>query len=159
MNKEKRDKLLILEMKEMVTISTYLRPHGLYSPWNPPGQNTGGGSLSLTQGSSQPRDQTQVSCIAGRFFTSWATREADRYQSNSKNYKQLYTDKLYTFKWIEKIWKKKIRSTKNDTKLTWLLNICNKETSSLLLYRYYIKYLKINHVKLIHTLNRGEEIE
>ena len=24
----------------------------------------------------QPRDQIQVSCIAGRFFTSWATREA-----------------------------------------------------------------------------------
>ena len=28
--------------------------------------------------SSQPRDQTQVSYIAGRFFTSWATREAQR---------------------------------------------------------------------------------
>ena len=27
-------------------------------------------------GSSQPRNQTQVSCIAGRFFTTWATREA-----------------------------------------------------------------------------------
>ena len=26
--------------------------------------------------SSQPRDQTQVSYIAGGFFTSWATREA-----------------------------------------------------------------------------------
>ena len=26
--------------------------------------------------SSQPRDCTQVSCIADRFFTSWATREA-----------------------------------------------------------------------------------
>ena len=26
------------------------------------------------RGSSQPRDQTQVSCIAGRFFSSWATR-------------------------------------------------------------------------------------
>ena len=26
--------------------------------------------------SSQPRDRTQVSCIAGGFFTSWATREA-----------------------------------------------------------------------------------
>ena len=25
------------------------------------------------RGSSQPRDQTQVSCIAGRFFTTWAT--------------------------------------------------------------------------------------
>ena len=54
---------------------------------------------------------------------------------------------------------KKIRPTKIDTKLTWLLNICNKETSSLLLYRYYIKYLKRNHVKLIHTLNIGGKIE
>ena len=30
----------------------------------------------FSRGSSQLRDQTQVSCIAGIFFTSWATREA-----------------------------------------------------------------------------------
>ena len=93
-----------------------LRPHGLYSPWNSPGQNTGAGSLSLLQGifptqglnpgllhcwwifyqlrhkgsprilewvaypfsrgSSQPRNQTGVSCIAGRLFTNWAMRKA-----------------------------------------------------------------------------------
>ena len=47
MDKEKRDKLLISEMKEVITISTYLRPHGLYSPWNPPGQNPGGGTFPL----------------------------------------------------------------------------------------------------------------
>ena len=35
----------------------------------------------FSRGSSQPRDQTQVSCIAGRFFTSWATREAQEYWS------------------------------------------------------------------------------
>ena len=29
-----------------------------------------------SRGSSQPRNWTGVSCIAGRFFTSWATREA-----------------------------------------------------------------------------------
>jgi len=29
----------------------------------------------FSRGSSQPRNRTQVSCIAGRFFTSWATRE------------------------------------------------------------------------------------
>ena len=29
-----------------------------------------------SRGSSQPRDQIRVSCIAGRFFTVWATREA-----------------------------------------------------------------------------------
>ena len=31
-------------------VSYPLRPHGLYSPWNSPGQNTGVGSLSLLQG-------------------------------------------------------------------------------------------------------------
>ena len=30
---------------------------------------------------SQLRDQTQVSCNAGRFFTSWATKEAQEYWS------------------------------------------------------------------------------
>ena len=30
----------------------------------------------LLGGSSQPRDQNRVSCIADRFFTNWATREA-----------------------------------------------------------------------------------
>ena len=31
--------------------------------------------------SSQSRGRIQVSCIAGRFFTSWATREAQEYWS------------------------------------------------------------------------------
>ena len=35
----------------------------LYSPWNSPGQNTGVGSLSILQGSSQPRDRTQVPAL------------------------------------------------------------------------------------------------
>ena len=99
-------------------VSNSLWPQGLYSPWNSPGQNTGGGSLSLLQvifptqesnsglphcrwilyqlshqrsprilewvaypfsrGSSQSRNQTGVSCIACRFFTIWATREAHK---------------------------------------------------------------------------------
>ena len=33
-------------------------------------------AISLSRGSSQPRGQNRVSCIAGRFFTIWATREA-----------------------------------------------------------------------------------
>ena len=32
----------------------------------------------FSRGSSWPRNWTRVSCIAGRFFTSWATREAHR---------------------------------------------------------------------------------
>ena len=33
-------------------------------------------AFPFSKGSSQPRDWTQVSCTAGRFFTIWATREA-----------------------------------------------------------------------------------
>ena len=102
-------------------VSNSLWPHGLYSPWNSPGQNTEIGSHSLLQGifltqrlnpvlphcrqilyqlsnqrsprvlewqaysfskgSSQPRNWTGVSCIAGGFFTNWATREAWRMKS------------------------------------------------------------------------------
>ena len=96
-------------------VSDSLWPHGLYSPWNSSGQDTGVGSHPLLQGifptqgsnpgllhcrqiryqlshqgsprilewvaypfssgSSWPRNQTRLSCIAGRFFTSRATRE------------------------------------------------------------------------------------
>ena len=38
-------------------------------------------AVPFSRGSSQPRDWTQVSRIAGRFFTSWATREAQEYLS------------------------------------------------------------------------------
>ena len=34
-----------------------------------------------SRGSSQPRDQTRVSCITGGFFPSWARREAQEYWS------------------------------------------------------------------------------
>ena len=115
-------------------VSDSLQPHGLYSPWNSLGQNTGVGSLSLLQGifptqglnpglphrrwilyqlshkgsprllewvaypfsrgSSWPRNRTGVSCIASRFFTNWAIREAQSrkykdYLQNGRKYLQL----------------------------------------------------------------------
>ena len=57
-------------------VSDSLWPHGLYSPWNSSGQNTGVGSIPFSRESFQPRDRTQVFRIAGRSFTVWATREA-----------------------------------------------------------------------------------
>ena len=33
-------------------------------------------AIPFSRESSQPKDRTRVSCIAGRFFTVWATREA-----------------------------------------------------------------------------------
>ena len=68
--------LLFQLLKLCLTLS---RPHGLYSP---PDSSAHGISqarilewvaTSFSRGSSRPRDQTCVSCLAGRFFTIWAT--------------------------------------------------------------------------------------
>ena len=59
-------------------MSDSLQPHGLYSPWHFPGQNTRVGRFAFSRESCQPTDWTQVSHIAGRFITCWATREAQK---------------------------------------------------------------------------------
>ena len=68
-------------------VTDSLQPHGLepawlLCPWDFPGKNTEVHCHSLLQEGrpfswvSWPRNRTWVSCIAGRFFTTWATREA-----------------------------------------------------------------------------------
>ena len=64
-------------------MSYSLQPSGLWAssflcPWNSPSSTFEWAAISSSRGSSWPRDQTQVFCIAGRFFTVWATREAPK---------------------------------------------------------------------------------
>ena len=44
-----RRQILYRLSERCLAVPDSLRPHGLYSPWNSPGQNTGVGSLSLLQ--------------------------------------------------------------------------------------------------------------
>ena len=59
-----------------------LRPHGLDSPPGSSGlgilqaRTLGWVAIPFSRGFSQPSNRTQVSHIAGRFFTIWATQEA-----------------------------------------------------------------------------------
>ena len=58
-------------------VSDSLWPHGLYparllGPWGFSRQEYWSDCHALLQGSSQPRDGTQVFHISGRFFTIWA---------------------------------------------------------------------------------------
>ena len=60
----------VKESESCSVVSDSLWPHGLYSPWNSPGQNTGVGKPfpspeDLPNPGIEPRDRTQVSCIAG----------------------------------------------------------------------------------------------
>ena len=58
------------ESESHSVVSDSLRPHGPYSPWNSPGQNTGVGSLSLLQGIFPAQGLNLGLRIAGGFFTS-----------------------------------------------------------------------------------------
>ena len=63
------------------TVSDSLRPHGLepatlLCAWDSPGKNTGVGCHSLLQRMFLTQESNPVFCIAGRYFTIWATRES-----------------------------------------------------------------------------------
>ena len=60
----------------------------LLRPWDFLGKSTGVGCHFLLQGTSLPRDRTQVSHIVNRCFTIWATREANlhfAFEANSNS--------------------------------------------------------------------------
>ena len=52
-------------------------------------------AIPLSRVSSWPWDWTQVSCIAGVFFTMWATREIPKY--DNKHYMELYKTQRQNF--------------------------------------------------------------
>ena len=63
-------------------VSDSLRPHGLYTVHGILQATTlEWVAFPFSSGSSPPRDWTQVSRMAGGFFISWATREAQEYWS------------------------------------------------------------------------------
>ena len=62
-------------------MSSSLWPHGpwptrLFCPWDFLPRILEWVAIPFSRGSSQPRDRTWVSCLVGRFFAIWATREA-----------------------------------------------------------------------------------
>ena len=60
-------------------VSDSLWPYGLYSSGILQARVLEWVVFPFSRGSSQPRDHTQVSRIAGRFFINWAIREAQDY--------------------------------------------------------------------------------
>ena len=71
----------VKESESRSVMSNSLRPHGLYSPWNSPGQNTGVGSLSLLQGIFPTQGSKSSLPHCRWIFTSWTTSEAQGYWS------------------------------------------------------------------------------
>ena len=61
-------------------------------------------AISFSRGSSPPRDWIWVSCIAGRFFTNWATKEAPYYIYTDINTTHRYNFMAALKKWINVIY-------------------------------------------------------
>ena len=57
-------------------------------------------AISFSKGSDRPRDWTWVSCVAGRFFTVWATREAPRSQGIPRKQSKEHACR----QWVLKTW-------------------------------------------------------
>ena len=93
-------------------------------------------AISFSGGSSQPGDQTQVSCIAGRFFTNWATREAQSERSISK--KDISADK-------ENIWDQRDHSNVLQTITCWVRCTSDPPEEKTSLYLFFLEN------KLIHS--------
>ena len=53
-------------------------------------------AISLSRGSSQPRDQIRVSCIVGSFFTAWATWEAILVSMAETQIQAVWFQRLYS---------------------------------------------------------------
>ena len=68
------------ESESCSVMSDSLWPHGLLSPWNSPSQNTGVGSHSLLQVIFPTQGLNPGLPHCRRFFTRWATREAQSYR-------------------------------------------------------------------------------
>ena len=71
-------------------------------------------AFPFSRGSSQPRDQTQVSCIAGGFFTSWVTRVLEA------------TEFEYSYVGLDRRWRRKmvrtlLRESESYLKESWLV--------------------------------------
>ena len=73
-SKTLRQKLSYISVKWKSVMSDSLWHHGLFSPWNSPGQNPGLANCFLLQGLIPPRSPAN-NLFAGRLFTSWATRD------------------------------------------------------------------------------------
>ena len=70
------------ESESHSVVSDSLRPPGVYTVWAIfQDRIVEWVAFPFSRASSQPRNRTLVSHIAGRFFTSWATREAQEYWS------------------------------------------------------------------------------
>lgn len=58
-------------------LSVFATPTECSLPWDSSGKNTEWIAMPYSRDLPRCRDQTQVSCIAGRFLTVWVTRRVD----------------------------------------------------------------------------------
>ena len=102
--------------------------------WSLPGSSVHGISqatilewvaISCSPRSSRPRNQTHVSCIAGGFFTSRATREVYKYHEFTWNFQFQFNKGINSSSFPSNIWKSFLTQKLNSNYfiLTYLISL------------------------------------
>ena len=86
--------------------SDSLLPHGLYSPWNSPGQNTGVGSFSLFQGIFPTQGSNRVLWHGRQIFYQLSHQGSNTVTNSIKTFKMVHTKKKK-----KKAYEKKFRAS------------------------------------------------
>ena len=123
-------------------------------------------AFPFSRGSSQPRDQTQVSHIADRFFTSWATREALWMPGRPGKHKYIYQTKysVYILPKHKYILLRAYISMKIsipwDITLIFLLINVSKVTRCTSIFQYWFRYSIFRCISIFQfsTLNKKKLI-
>ena len=106
-------------------------------------------AISFSRGSSRPRDQTQVSRIAGRFFTLWATREAQ--------IEAIVSLKGWRQKILQKLKEKLLKAMTAFFVIFWavIYEISFHFESSLIFYHFSLRYSMHEYCRQIDPQNES----
>ena len=125
----------MIESESHSVLFNVLRPHGLYSPWNSPGQNTGVGRLTLLQ-----RIYSTKESNWDLLYCRWVFYQL--------SYKGSPGDRMKIVYCFMKIKTMASRSWKNK-----IILCCTRDTSSFAIYRY-----EQGTLGQVHALERGRSL-
>ena len=111
------------------------------------GKNTEWVAIPFSRGSSRPRDQTPVSCIAGGFFTVWDIREAHKIGSSNAKILTFIVNTV-TCLIIIRVWNIFYQKNGSDenTKMSGIYGNVEKLKPAEALLNFHMQIIKLNHI-------------
>ena len=121
-------------------------------------------AISFSRGSSQPRNRTRVSCIAGGHFTVWATREAllrlAMVKANFFSSSHVWMWELdYKESWVLKNWCFELWCWRRHLRVPWTARRSNQSILKEINPEYSLEGLMLKLQYFGHLMQRADSLE